>query len=374
MAIRKRTNKNGSISWQITVEGVRDPITGKRERFYRTVNGTKKQAHAVELEMLNQLSSGGIQKPTVTRLDHWINNWMDVYNPNIEATTRAGYREKIDNYIIPTLGHIPISNLTADTIQIWIKSLQEQELSPRTIKNAYRNLYGSLKKAVELRMIPHNPCEGIVLPKIEPYNAQVYNQAEIKAALTAAEGKDIYLLVLLGLAVGLRRGELGALKWSNIDLANGNIHIVENRVSIKGDVLTKKPKSKASYRTVAIGPTICEILKTAKAEYEELRNNYGPGFCKEAYVIHQKDGSPYHPDSITQKWDRFMTKNNLKHIRLHDLRHTCATSMIANNVDVKTVQHRMGHSSCRTTMDIYAHCTQAMDQNAANIIDSVILP
>ena len=89
-------------------------------------------------------------------------------------------------------------------------------------------------------------------------------------------------------------------------------------------------------------------------------------------MIHLNDGSPYHPDSITQKWGRFMAKHGLKHIRLHDLRHSCATSMVANNVDTKTVQTRMGHSSYKTTMDLYVHRTQAMDEKAAEIMDSIV--
>lgn len=221
-------------------------------------------------------------------------------------------------------------------------------------------------------MIPYNPCEGVVLPTIEPYAIQVYTNEEIQAALKAAEGKDIYLLVFLALAVGLRRGELCALKWSNIDFNKKKIHITESRATTKGNVFTKDPKSHAGRRTITIGPNTCEILKIAKAEYEEKKEAYVQAFCKEDYVIYKKNGYPYHPDSLTQKWDRFMSKHNLRHIRLHDLRHTCATTMAENHVDTKTIQVRIGHASSKTTTDIYIHRTQAMDDNAAEIMDNVI--
>ena len=223
-------------------------------------------------------------------------------------------------------------------------------------------------------MLPYNPTEGVVLPKIEEYNAEIYTDEEIQLAINTARGTSAFLLVFLGLAVGLRRGELDALKWQHIDLTKGIVKIVDNRVSVKGGTKTKDPKSKSSKRTITIGPGVCEILKTAKAEYEEERKAYGPVFSNEGYVLHLKDGSPYHPDSLTQKWDRFMAKHGLKHIRLHDLRHSCATSMVANNVDTKTVQKRLGHSSYKTTMDLYVHRTQAMDDNAANMMDKVICP
>lgn len=372
MSIRKRTSKEGKVSYQVTVEGVRGP-NGERKRFSKTVR-TKKEALAAELEMQNQLNSGGIQRFTPMTTEAWLNTWLAMYNPDIADTTRNSYREKMDNYTIPMLGHIPIQNLNANLIQGMVKTMDDQGKSARTIKNTITNLNSAMKKAVELRMIPYNPCSGVVLPKIEAYNAIVYDSKEMQMALNAAKGSDIYLLVLLGLSVGLRRGELDALKWHHIDLDHGFIHIVENRVCIKGQVITKKPKSKSSYRTLAIGPEICEILRTAKEEYEEQKANYGPGYCADGFVIHLKNGQPYHPDSLTQKWDRFMAKHDLKHIRLHDLRHSCATSLIENNVDPRTVKDRMGHASTKTTMDLYVHRTQAMDENAANIMDSIICP
>ncbi len=371
MAIRKRTNKEGKVTgYQVTVEGVRGP-NGERKRFSKTVR-TRQEAKDMELKMLNQLAAGGIQKATPMTVQTWITTWLSVHKPKIEATTRAGYEEKIKNYIVPVMGNYPITNLTQTFIQAWVNNLTNRGLAPRTIKNAFQCLHGSLEKATELRMIPFNPSNHIELPRIEDYNASIYTDEEMQQAINAAKGTTSFLLVFLGLAVGLRRGELDALKWHHIDLPNSKINIVENRVCAKGKVITKRPKSKSSFRTITIGTGTCKILKQAYDEYIEQKENYGPGFCTEGYVICQKNGSPYHPDSLTQKWDRFMAKHNLKHIRLHDLRHSCATSMVANNVDTKTVQKRLGHSSYKTTMDLYVHRTQAMDDHAAEVMDKVV--
>ena len=371
MAIRKRPHKDGKVTgYQVTVEGVRGP-NGERKRFSKTVR-TKQEAKEVELKMLNLLATGTIQKAAPVTLAAWMSTWLDVHKPNIEASTRAGYEEKIRNYIIPSMGHIPISYIDGTFVQSWVKNMSDRGLAPRTVKNAHQCLHSAMKTAVQLRMIPHNPCEYTILPKVEDYNAEVYTDPEIQTAINLAKGTDIFLLVFLGLAVGLRRGELCALKWEHIDLINRKIHITENRVAVKGTVITKQPKSKSSNRIITIGANACKVLQTAKDEYEAKRKAYGPGFSKEGYVIHLNDGSPYHPDSITQKWGRFMAKHGLKHIRLHDLRHSCATSMVANNVDTKTVQTRMGHSSYKTTMDLYVHRTQAMDEKAAEIMDSIV--
>lgn len=373
MAIRKRINKDGKVTgWQVTVEGVRGP-NGERKRFSKTVR-TKQEAKDTELEMLNQLSNGGIQKTNSMTTEVWMNTWLSTYKPNIERSTRVSYKEKMKNYTIPLLGKIPISKLTPNNIQTLVAFMQKEGKSSRTIRNTFVNINDAMKKAVELHMIPFNPCAGVVLPKIESSEVNVYDDTEIKAALNAAKGTDIYLLVLLGFATGLRRGELGAIKWEHIDLEKGYLNIVENQVSAEGEVITKAPKTAASKRRITISKDFCKLLRQAKEEYEEQKANYGPAFCKDGYVIHKKDGSRFHPDSISQKWRRFIKKHNLKEMKLHGMRHSCATSMIASHVDYTTVQHRLGHASSKTTMDYYAHCTPAMDQSAANVMDKIIKP
>ena len=215
MAIRKREGKNGKITWQVTVEGVRGP-NGERKRFSKTVR-TKQEAKEVERQMLNQLTTGGIQKAAPVTVQTWVNTWLTVHKPNIEATTRAGYEEKIRNYIIPAMGNYPLANLNQTIIQTWVNNLKDQGLAPRTIKNAFQCLHASLKKAAELGMISNNPASNIVLPKLEEYNAEILTDEEIQAAIEAAKGTSCFLMVFLCLAAGVRRGELDALKWQHRD-------------------------------------------------------------------------------------------------------------------------------------------------------------
>ncbi len=371
--LRKRTTKKGITSWQIVVETGRDPITGKRERYYQTVNGTKKEAEAVRREMLNNLSTGGICQPSAIKLSSWMATWLTNYNPNIEATTRASYEEKMRNYIIPGLGHIYLNALNANHIQTWVNSLQQKGLSPRTIRNAFRNLSSALKKAVILRMLPYNPCEGVVLPRVEHFVSEIYDDEEILAVLEIAKGTDIYLLLLLGLALGLRRGELCALKWSHIDFKAETVNIKEANACVRGEVITKAPKSKTSIRSIPLGSKLCDILKEAMQEDLD-RAATDPSFHYTGHIIHTPNGSAYHPDSLTQKWDRFMNKHNLKHIRLHDMRHSNASSLLSNGVDVKTTQARLGHADSRITLETYAHVTKAMSKKSANIVENVLFP
>ena len=369
--LRKRVGKNGAVSYQITVETDCNPLTGERERHWKTVKGTKKQAEAVMRRMIDELEQGNVATPSAMKVQDWMTMWLGTYLPNIEETTRVGYEEKIKNHIVPELGHIQLKALKPTNVQTWINGLSKRGLSPKTIRNVFNNLNAAMKKAVTLRMIPHNPCEGVELPKLKKYQASVYDTADINKALTAAEGTDMYIPVLLALTVGLRRGELLALRWHHVNFEDGIIYIRDNLVKGLGGVaITKLPKSEAGIRDISIGKNILAALTAAKADYDQRKGE--SGFCDGGFVVCQKNGKPYKPDSMTQKWSRFMNAKSLPHVRLHDLRHSCATVMIGAGVDPKTVQQVLGHSDISVTMNIYAHCTPAMSRKAAEAMDAVI--
>lgn len=358
-----RKNLDGSTSYQLTVETDRDPLTGKRNRYYKTVKCGKRQADAELRKMIAKIEGGGISQPSAMKLADWLDTWLETYLPNIEETTRDGYREKIDNYIKPNLGHLPLKALSPKIIQDWINNLMKENLSPKTIRNAYNNLNAALKKAVILQMIVRNPCEGTELPKLQKYQAQVYSVAMIQQALVAADSVSLYLMILLGACVGLRRGEMAGLRWDHIDFTKETLTVVQNRVHAKKSVVEKAPKTQAGNRTIAIGKDVANALRVAKAAYDEAAKK--PGFQALGYVLCRKDGKPFHPDSVTQKWERFVDKVQLPKIRLHDLRHSNATALIAAGVSAKIVQHRLGHSEISTTLNIYTHVLPEMDGDAA---------
>ena len=374
-SINKRVGKNGAVTYQIVLELGTDPVTGKRQRVFKTVKGTKKQAIAVMDKMKVELERGYVVDPSAMKLGDWMTQWLDLYLPNIEATTRTRYRNMINTHIIPDLGNIPLKNLKATAIQGWVNALHVQkELSPKTVRNVYLNLKSALSKAVVLRMLPYNPCEGVVLPKSVKYTANIYTVSEMIKVLDLARGTDMYIPVLLATNLGLRRGEVLALKWEHIDFENAVVHIKENRVITENGALTKAPKSNAGIRDITLGTQVLADLKQAYARYNCNKLAMGPAFRDSGLVFSQEDGSAYRPESLTRMWARFTEKHNLKHIRFHDLRHSCATALLEAGVDPKTVQNRLGHADISMTMNIYAHCTKNMDRNATQKLDSLIFP
>ena len=371
--LRRRTSKTGKVSYQVIIEYEADPITGKRQRSYKTAS-TKKEAEAILERMKNEASNDGIFKPSTLRLADWLHEWLGLYLPNIEETTRAGYKERIENKIIPYLGNIPLKHLKTSEIQYWINSLTKDEgLAPKSVKNIFLNLKASLDKAVTLHMIATNPCTGVELPKLKKYKAEVYDETEIQQLMNAVKGTDMYLFVVLEIFLGLRRGELAALKWEDVDLDNGIVHITKNKVIADGKKITKAPKSQAGTRDIAMGDKLTAILKKEKLKYLEDKLKYGAEFIDSGNVIRQPKGNEFSPDSLTQKWIRFRKAKGLKEIRLHDLRHTCATAMLNADVNIKVIQSRLGHSDISTTMNIYAHALPSMNKDAGEKIDSMIL-
>lgn len=371
-SLTKRVAKNGEVTYQIILELGKDPVTGKRQRIFKTVKGTKKQAQAVMDKMKVEVERGYVYDPSSMLLKDWITQWLNYYLPNIEDTTRTHYRDAINRHIIPDLGHVMLKHLKTTSIQAWVNDLHvKKKLSPKSVRNIYLNLQSALTKAVVLRMLPYNPCEGVVLPKATKYQATIYTVQEMNHLLSVARGTDMYMPVLLATNLGLRRGEVLALRWEHIDFGNAIVHIRENKVITEKGAITKAPKSAAGIRDISMGTQLLAELKHAYARYLRNKLAMGPAFKDSGLVFSQEDGGAYRPESLTRMWRRFLEKHNLKDIRFHDLRHSCATALLEAGVDPKTVQTRLGHSDISMTLNVYAHCTPTMDRNAAQKLDDL---
>ena len=323
-------------------------------------------------ELIFTMSNSGIKKQSPIKVTNWLDNYITKWKPNIQATTRAGYEEKIRTCIAPYIGKYQLQALNGEVMQDWVNRLVKEGKSPKTIRNAYNIVNSAMKKAKAERKISTNPCEGTELPNLVKYQAQVYDTNGIQKAIETAYGTDMYLIVLLLLTVGLRRGELCALKWEHIDFQNQVIHIRKNTVLANGEIVTKSPKSQSGIRDISIGKEVVDALKEAEREYFDRRKRMGAAFHDHGYIICKENGDQYRPDSITQKWGRFVEAKGLPHIRLHDLRHSNATALIQAGVSPKVVQERLGHSDVTTTLNIYTHVTPVMDRAAADTLDNLI--
>ena len=250
--VRKRETKSGITTYQITVEEEAVSSSGKRKRYYKTVKGSKKDAEKAMRKMITELENRTFTKDSKITVKDFMHQWIDLYIKNqLSPTTVQHYIDQTENYIIPEFGDKYIQQLKNIDIQKWIFSLQTaspltgKPLAPKTIKNIWLNLSAAMNKAVMLELIPKNPCDNITLPQLERFQPDVYSMEEVEKLLECAKGTDMYLILMIEICLGLRRGELLALKWHHVNFDEGIISIEENLVTVANKRITKKPKTKS---------------------------------------------------------------------------------------------------------------------------------
>lgn len=375
---RKRYRTDGSHFWQITIELPKDPITGKRNRRYKSVDGTKKEAERAMHEFVREIEKGYYVTDSKTTISEWIDTWLEVYIvPNVSPTTLSRYQGMIKRYIKPIIGHMLVQQLNTLAVQAWINGLKTspasgKEMSASTIKHAYHVLKGSLDKAVLAGVIPRSPCTGIMLPKGQKKPPVVYDEAQIKQLIEAAKGTEMELIIDIELCLGLRRGELLGLQWDNIDFEKNQIHVVRNRVVVDGKSMVKDPKTESSRRTVDVPVQLIQKLRQHKTKCLANRLRMGQAYTVTDYVIVHPDGKPIYPEYVSQMFTKLQNKAGLPKCRFHDLRHLCASIMLMQGVNVKVAQEHLGHKDISTTMNIYSHVLPSVAKEAAQKIGALV--
>lgn len=372
--IRKRSYKNG-VSWQVIIDMGLDSF-GKRQRIYKTVEGTKKEAEKMKTKLLHEFETGTYKKPLEMKLKEYLVNWLETYVAMLSPTTVVGYKANIEGHVIPTLGDIQLTKLTAMEIQqFYNKLLQEpckstgRPLSARTVEHIHANLKSALKKAVQIGLIDRNPMDAVVKPKVKEYRGDVFTEEEVQQALQMSHGSRVEIPVLLGAGLGLRRGEILGLRWSSVDFRSGKICIENNLIYVNKVLSFKSPKSEAGERTLVVPKSIMESLKKHKLEQAKHKLKVGELYKDQDLVVCEDDGSPVIPSNLSNRFKEFLRAGNLKQIRFHDLRHTHASLLLKYGVTAKVASSRLGHSNIGITLDLYSHIYGEMEEDAANKID-----
>ena len=305
----------------------------------------------------------------------WMDFWYQNYSrPKLRPTTRAGYEGRIYQHIIPELGGIPLNQLTQNDLQQFYARLKKsgrllhteyygKGLSDRMVRACHMNCRSALERAVQEGLIRVNPAVGCKLPPKKAREMQVLTREEIQRFLIQAKAEGYFELFLLELTTGLRRGELLALQWEDLNLETGELKITKQVYRTKEDgLLISQPKTKSSIRTISLPPPLLNILK----EYREGVNS------RWMFPSPVKEDSPLDPAHIRTRLHLILEHAQCKQIRFHDLRHTFATMALGSGMDVKTLSAMLGHVSAATTLDIYTHITDPMRSEAAAKIDQRI--
>lgn len=237
-----------------------------------------------------------------------------------------------------------------------------KRVSACTVIKYHANIHKALKHAVKMELIPYNPAERVERPKKAPFIGSFYDTDEITKLFEIVKGERIELAVLMGAFYGLRRSEIVGLKWNAIDFHKKTITIRHTVTSANIDgkqthIAKDKAKNKASLRTLPLVPRFEILLRELKASQEENRRLCKRSYSTEylGYVYVDELGELIKPDYITTRFPIVLQQNNMRRIRFHDLRHSCASLLLSYGVPMKQIQEWLGHSDFGTTANIYAH-------------------
>ena len=328
------------------------------------------------VEKLKKLkeSLGGIKsdkiKPDMPFGD-WIDFWYQNHcKPKVRQTTQMCYETRIYLHIIPELGKIKLNKLTQNDLQQFYTRLKTEGrqinadiygegLSDRTIRGCHANCRAALEKAVQDGLIRTNPAIGCKLPPKKAREMQVLTHEEMQRFLIQAKEEGYFELFLLELATGLRRGEIMALQWADLDFETGELSITKQIYRARGELIISEPKTKASIRKLILPQGLLDVLR----EYRQAVHS------RWMFPSPVKDDFPMDPAWIRKKLHIILEHAECKGLRFHDLRHTFCTTALEHGMDVKTLSALLGHVSSATTLNIYTHITDNMRQDAAAKID-----
>lgn len=353
---------------------------GKRRRKWHSSSGTKRQAQEECARLITEIKNGHYVEPTKQTIAEFLDEWLDFIKPSVAPKTHERYAEILQKGVAPLLGDVKLAKLKTDRIDgAFTKALTAGRrdgkggLSPRTVHHMRRVLIKALSQAVTWERLSRNPATATTPPKVERKKMLAYDAAQTAELIEAIRPTRMFIPTLLAVMCGLRRGEILALRWRNVELGDNlrQLSIVESAEQTKEGVRYKEPKSGRA-RTVAMSSTVLAELKGHRIRQAEEQLRVGMRPDAESFVVAQFDGSPIQPRSLTHEWVRIIGKTALPRIRFHDLRHTHASQMLAAGVHPKVASERLGHSTIGITLDLYSHVMPGMQADAAEEVDAAI--
>lgn len=350
-------------------------------KFYKLTD-KEKLIHKNKL-MKNLKQNSNLYDPGITFCD-FAYAYVQLRYKTIDDATYSGYLSIVKNSIIPYFysSKILLKNINGLDIQrYYFHEMNVRNVSANTVIHYHGLLSLIFKYACKLRILQNNPLLEVEKPKKTKYVAKVYNDEEIRILLQKLRNENFHLFfgVIIASFFGLRRSEVVGLKWSAVNFVDNVMTIThtvtEANLNGKKVIIAKdKTKSTTSLRSFVIPDVIKELFLEMKERQKKNKEFLKRGYYKkdEEYICVNDGGELLKPNFFTKGFREFLKKNNMKSIRFHDLRHSCASILYANNVNIKDLQLFLGHSSSRTTLDIYVHLVNRSNINTVSVISDKI--
>jgi len=362
------------VAWRVTIElGEGVAARGKRKgqvirkRWTRIVRGLKDDAEAIRATKEAEVLAGTFVPRNVVTVKDWLGVWLKDYAPHrASAGTLEGYKGVCRKHITPALGSIRLTELTPDAVQQFYGEQVGKGLAVQTVLHQHRILSAALKRAVRVGKLAWNPIDRVDPPRIrEKHKPNAIDAAETVEVLGLLEGGELYVPALLAVRAGLRRGEVLALRWSDVDLDGCRLRVeraCDPSKANRGGY--KLPKSRESRRTVSFGVDVQAALRAHRTAQKARRLRLGVAYQDHGLVASHDDGTPWDPSRFSNAWKKARKELEIE-VGFHELRHSYASQLAGLGVSLAAVQALMGHADPMTTQRVYTHTLDGQLEDAA---------
>lgn len=308
-----------------------------------------------------------------------ISEWFKEIKYEVEEVTFQSYEFYASRHIIPYFNGYLVTDINKSLIRSFINDKLENGrldgkggLSSNTISKFYVVIKMSLEYAEENEYIDRNPAQNIKMPRKNKFVGKYLTECEVNNMLETLEYDRFYYIIVITLALGLRRSEMLALKWDCVDFDNNKVFIKRTISKCTKSVEKEKTKNQSSKREYSLTPEIMNIFTEIKEAQKINSERYGREYVINDYVFTEKNGNQYNPDYISKHFSELLSRHNLKIIRFHDLRHTCGSLLYNNDNDLKRISDWLGHSSIKTTANVYIHCDEDKKKATAKELSCIL--
>lgn len=388
--------KRGKNSYRLTVSEGFD-LNGKPMIHRKTVHGTKKDAEVELAKFVTEVQNGLVIDGKSLKFSEFTEIWKRDYgSKELAPSTYKRYCRMLETRLLPYLGHFYINKIKPTDIMKFYDLLEKdtqlvrkkgnngaktkKPLSGKTILEHHRLLRAMLHKAVYWQLVVSNPAERVQPPKARKPKRKSYDDEQTKILLEnlellSSEDTKYKVAIILTVFTGVRLGELMGLEWQDVDFKNGIISINRSSQYLSDmGVFTKVPKTESSIREIAIPEFIISLLEEYKLWYEEQKSIYGELWTDSDRLFVQADGKPMHPSTISKWFVKYVGQIGLPVINFHGLRHTNASLLVAQNIDIAVISARLGHAQISTTLDFYVHPLLSHNRKAGYALENLLLP
>lgn len=368
--IRKRSDGRWEARYTLGI----DPKTGKQ--IQKSVYGkTQKEVRQKLTAITAEIDDGTYMDIPRLKTADWLNTWVTEYIGNVKSSTRKSYQDHVRLNIIPYIGNVPLSKVTAAMIQQMYNELQvEKDLSPKTIKNVHGVLHRALEQAQKMGYIRSDPLVAVTLPRIERKQIKPLEDEELSAFLKEIRGNPYELVYFVTVFTGLRQGEVLGLTWDCVNFEKQTLLINKQHGKKKGtrEYCFSSLKNDRP-RVIEAADGVMDALKKQQLRQQRWAARLKDGWDNPDNLVFTTETGRYLCNqTVYLAFKKIVRRLHLDATRFHDLRHTYAVNSLKSGDDIKTVQENLGHQTAAFTLDVYAHATNSMKRESANRMDQYI--